>query len=343
LIVRIRFMGTRAAIGAASLVVTLLAGSSGPARAQEEASPGDAEFNEALRAYKQEQYDVACPRFLRSYELDPTQIGVLHALAECYAKAGKVASAVARFRAYSQAVAALPADAKPRHRQRIERSEAQIAALAPDVPAVTILVRGPGAPKARVLLDDKELREPSLREPQPVDPGAHRVSVTSADGVTAERAFTIALGEKTSIELEVQAKSAVPAASPRPDSGMSGRRVGAITALGVGAAGFIVMGITGGVVLGNKTTVHNTCPADASGARGVCRTEADLNHANAMFTLGTISTASLGVGVAATALGTVLLLTEPKRTKSAGGPSWVALGPMRIDREAVLIGATGAF
>lgn len=335
-------MRTGAGVGAASLVVALLAGTSGPARAEGGASPGDAEFEGALRAYEQKRYDVACPGFLRSYELDRTKIGRIHALGECYAKAGKVASAVAYFRAYTKEASALPGDAKKEHLRRIERSEAHIAALAPDVPAVTILVRGAGAPKARVLLDDKELREASLKEPQPVDPGAHRVSVTSADGVTAERAFTIALGEKRSIEFEVQAKSAAASASPPPDSGMSGRRVGAITALGVGAAGLIVMGVTGGIVLGNKATVHATCRA-LDDDRGWCKTADDRDHANAMVTLGMVSTASLGVGIAAAALGTVLLLTEPERTQRAGAPRRVALGPVRIDREAVLIGASGAF
>jgi hypothetical protein len=337
-------MRTRARIGAAALGVMLFAGTSGPTRAEEGASPGDAEFEDALRAFKQKKYDVACPGFLRSYELDPTKIGVLHALGECYAKAGKIASAVARYRAYLEAGSALPADAKERHRRRIQRSEEQIAALTADVPAVTILLRGPGAPKARVLLDDKELRGVSLKEPHPIDPGSHRVTVTSADGSTAERAFTIALGEKKSIELEVQAKGAAASVSPPPDDGMSGQRIGAFTALGIGAAGLIVMGITGGVVLGKKAAVDQGCPTELPGGVGGCTSTDAVNRANAMATLGMVSTASLGVGLAAAAVGTVLLLTEPKeKTKRAGAPRWVALGPTRIDREAVLIGAAGAF
>lgn len=342
-------MGAHSGIRGAVLAVTILGSIAGPtsARAQTSGAPPAAKgaevFEKALRAYERKEYDVACPEFLRSYNLDRTKIGPLYILAECYADQGKVASAVARYKEFAQAARALPPDAQGKYRPRIEHATEQLAALAPEVPQVSIVVSGSGAPGARVVLDGSELQGASLEASQSLDPGEHRVKVTSSEGLTVERVFTVDRGEKKSVDIEIEAKPSAVSPDPAQSDGISGRRIGAIAAFGVGAAGLLVMGITGGVVLGNKSAVHEACPKDLGDGRRGCTTQDGADRANTMYTLGMVSTVSLGVGIAGAALGVVLLATEPKKTERTGTPSLTAVGPMSVGQEGVLIGATGVW
>lgn len=351
-------MGAHACVhGAVLMVVTLgLPAAPAPARAQGAEGPNAAQaaavFEEAKKALDQRQYDIACPKFLQSYEFDRTKVGILYALAECYADAGKVASAVARYEEYAQRVDALPPDAKARHRERAERANAQRAALAPDVPEITLVVSGAGAPGARVVLDGRVIEEASLKAPQSLDPGEHRVTVTSREGVNVERVFTVNRGSRIPIEVKINAKAPAKLEpvqitgelkpSP-PDSGTSGRRIGAYSALAVGAAGLVVMGITGTLVLVNKNAVHETCSVQLSDSSRGCTSQHDVDRGNTTYTLGMVSTISLGVGLAGAALGVALLLTEPKKEAQSQAPRWIALGSMSIQREGAMVGATGIF
>jgi hypothetical protein len=359
-------MGAHAGVRCAALVVTLLGAlaEAEPARAQGAAEPGAAQaaavFEEAKQAFDRKQYDVACLKFLQSYELDRTKVGVLYALAECYAEAGKIASAIARYREYAQAAGVLPPAALAKHLDRIEHAKSQQSALAPEVPEVTIVVRGAGAAGARVTLDGNELQEASLKSPQALDPGEHRVVVTPREGAAIERVFRVKRGEKKPLELEVGTKAVAapsseaqtslagsgskgPTSGSAPSDGISARRVGAYAAFGVGAAGLIAMGITGGIVLANKGAVHDGCPADLGDDNGGCATQDDADRGNLMYSLSVVSTVSLGVAIAGGALGTVLLVTEPKKAERAGTPRWVALAPISISERGVIVGAVGAW
>lgn len=342
-------MGAHAGIRGAALAVTLLGSIAEPAsaRAQTPGAPPAAQalevFEKAQQAIERKQYDVACPGFLKSYTLDRTKPGALHALADCYADQGKIASAVARYQEYVQAARALPPGVQVKHRAHIERATAQLAALEPEVPKVSIVVSGPGAPGARVVLDGSELQGASLEASQSLDPGEHRVKVTSSEGVTVERVFTVERAEKKSVDIEIEAKPSAVLPDPAQSDGISGQRIGAIAAFGVGAAGLLVMGITGGIVLGNKSAVHEACSKDLGDGRRGCTTQDDADRANTMYTLGLVSNVSLGVGIAGVALGAVLLATEPKKAERAGTPSLIAVGPIRVGHEGVLIGAAGVW
>src|SRR4051794_27618056 len=56
-------------------------------------------FEEAGRAQDRGAYDEACPKFAKVVELEPAKVGAKLALADCYELAGKLASAVAAYRA----------------------------------------------------------------------------------------------------------------------------------------------------------------------------------------------------------------------------------------------------
>lgn len=326
-----------------------------PARAQ--GTGGDAVaakvFEEARQLFEKKQYDLACPRFLQALDLDPTKAGVIHALAECYAEAGKVASAVARYGAYVRAVEQLPPDARAKHDDRVKRAKEQLAALTPAVPEVTLVLPATAPPATRVALDGSALEAGSVGAPLPVDPGDHVVTVTTPTGPEKQQPFKVERGEKKRLELDVGAASASPPAptpvapTPMPEAppeseGMSGRRIGAFTALGVGGAGIIVGAVTGIMVLSRAGGIKDACSSPA-GEAIACKTEGDVQHAMATQTLGTVSTVTFIVGGAAAALGAVLLFTEPKKTDTAGAGRFIAVGPTALGPGGAMIGAHGAF
>src|SRR5688572_11567771 len=95
-----RLMALLRCVRALILVLPVMA-TAAPAWAQVTAQSNEAKavelFEEAITLLGQKQYEAACPKFLQSYELDRAKPGSLYALAECYAEAGKVASAVGRY------------------------------------------------------------------------------------------------------------------------------------------------------------------------------------------------------------------------------------------------------
>src|SRR5438477_5379956 len=79
----------------------------------------EALFNKGLADMQAGHYDTGCPSIAESYRLDPRP-GTLFTLAECEAKGGKLATAVARYEDYLQLFARLTPDqqAKQKGRER---------------------------------------------------------------------------------------------------------------------------------------------------------------------------------------------------------------------------------
>ena len=103
-------------------------------------------------------------------------------------------------------------------------------------------------------------------------------------------------------------------------------------ALGVGAAGLLVGGITGGLALGKHGDITKSCPEGhcAPGQEAMFKPEIDSYN-----TMGTISTIGFIAGGALAATGVVLMLTAPKKmTTQATVTPLIGLG---------FVGAMGSF
>jgi hypothetical protein len=85
--------------------------------------------------------------------------------------------------------------------------------------------------------------------------------------------------------------------------------------LGVGAAGLVVGGMTGGLALGKHSDISKQCPGGScpSNAGSALRGNVDALH-----TLATASDAAFGVGGVLAAAGLVLVLTAPKANRTSG-------------------------
>jgi hypothetical protein len=305
--------------------VTLLAAS---ASAQEDAA-AEALFNKGLSEMEAGRYDTACPTLKESQRLDP-RMGTLFTLAECEAKGGMIASAVAHYDEYLRLFARLTPQQKTTQAGREKVSTAQKAALAPHVPYVTLVLRDAPA-GTTVKWDDMVFNLPALGVPIPVNPGEHVVATQVPGTAPIITRVTIEKAEKKQVELKIgrqspaqNAPAAAGAAPPPPttpatapgseeaDAGTSNstRTTLMYGAAGLGAVGLVVGSITGIAALGKKGTIEDNCVGTRCNAAG-------KDAADGAQSLGLVSTIGFGVGIAGLATAAVLFFTEPKAQSSA--------------------------
>jgi hypothetical protein len=305
-------------------------------------------FTRGLEHMEAGRYDQGCPSLGESYTLDPRP-GTLFTLAECEAKRGRTATALARYDEYLTLFAGLPPDKRAKQGDREAIAKAQRSALEREVPKLT-LVLAPGAPAGTVIKrDGAVVAAATLGAPVSVDPGEHVVTTQAPGGAVTETRVTLGKSESRQATLEVKAPSesgsieAPPPVGAPSDSGPSGQRVGAYAAGGIGIAGLVLGGIMGGLTLGKKGVITDHCMDTACDAEGLAAAESSK-------TLGLVSTIGFVVGAAGVGVGAVLLLTEPSPTPAANGMGrgkaggrWVSAGVLAAGPDGATVGARGVW
>ncbi|UQA55479.1 hypothetical protein [Polyangium aurulentum] len=250
-------------------VIALLGGSSAFA-----ADPAAAEalFQKGVAEMDAGHFDAACPALAESQRLDPRP-GTLCALAECEAKAGRIATASSLYTDYLRQYEAMSAAQKNKHAERAKGARAQKEALAAEVPELSLVLL-PGAPRGtRVVRDGVELSAASLDIPLPVDPGEHVIATQVPGGPLHEERIRVSRGETTTVELWAGpapiARKPAPAvqkrvvSSPAPAPVKENRawmRTAAYISGGVGLAGLAVGASMGAVVWSMKPAIDEGCP-----------------------------------------------------------------------------------
>lgn len=290
----------------AALSALLLA--SARASAQDVAA-AEALFNKGVADMDAGRFASACPAIAESQRLDPRP-GTQFALAECNAKAGKIATAVAQYEDYQRSVASQSAAVKAKHADRLKIARSQIEKLRPAIPTLTIVLP-PGAPRdARVSRDGTELSAAALGIALPVDPGEHVVKLEAGGRRPSEQRFTLDRSQKKTIELTLSgAADATPQAlAAEPSSAERGKtqRIAGFVVGGVGVATLVMGGVMGGLTLAKKSTILDNCKDTQ------CNHEGKL-AADSAKTTGLVSTIGFGVGAAALVTGIIVLVTAPKK------------------------------
>ncbi|APR80132.1 Hypothetical protein A7982_05479 [Minicystis rosea] len=177
----------------------------------------EALFNKGLADMEAGRFDTACPAIGESYRLDPRG-GTLFTLAECEAKAGKIATAVARYEDYLQFFSRLEPKKQKQQLGREKIAMEQKQALNQDVPLLTLVLPPNAPPDAHVLRDGVDLARPAMGIALPVDPGEHVIVVQIPGQPPTEQRITIAKREKKTlpIEIKIQVKKAEPPPPPEP-------------------------------------------------------------------------------------------------------------------------------
>jgi hypothetical protein len=233
---------------------------------------------------------------------------ILGRLGECQVNVGEVVTGTENLNMVVREV--LPASAPKVFRDAQDRAQKVLTAATPKIAHLVIRV-SPANVKASVAIGGKPVPAALLGAERPTDPGTHQVTA-AAEGYKPASA-TVSLAEAAQqditllLEKDPNAGSALPASTAAavaatsadsnvPEPGAKKSKVPVFIAYGIGGAGLLVGGVTGGLAFSKASDCPNK----------VCETQSHLDSAK---TMATISTIGFGVGIAGVAVGTILLLT----------------------------------
>lgn len=261
-------MGRAAAKSIRALLAASLAMVGGRARAQpadpEQLPVAQALVDEGRRLLADGKPEEACPKFKEAVRVAPSWgIGALAQLAECYEKAGRLAGAWGTW---------VQVESAARTAGQAERAQAaheRVAALAPRVPRLTLVVKEllRGQEGVEITRDGAAIPREQWGVSIPVDPGRHLVRVTAPRRIAWAVEIDVRAGEVQIVAPARLEEAPAPVAPARvtptqpqreDDPGKVQRRVG----IGVGVAGIIALEAALVLIVMNAT--------DAADYRAVC-------------------------------------------------------------------------
>jgi exonuclease VII small subunit len=297
------------------------------AQAQQAGTPEDAArlFKEGVDAQARGDAKLACAKFRGSlaFALMPN---TLFKIAQCEEQEGHL---VAALRRWEQGLGMLP---EGDNRLAVARERA--AAIERRVPKVRLKLPADAPAKTRVLVDGTEI--PSAQEPLNLDTG-ERTIVVEAPGYKPERlSIVLVEGDQKDVEIalsplqasEGPKKVTPPPPPPPPPSGGLGRTLGFVAG-GLGLAGFVTAGVTGGILLSRDAQIRENCSPTR------CNKEA-WEAVESAKSLLTVNTVGFIVGIAGASAGVTLILA------SGGGGGGGNDAPKAAVAPVILPGGGGA-
>ena len=294
-------------------------------------------YDEARRLVNAGSYAEACPKFKESYELEPGG-GTLLNLADCYDKAGRTSLSWTTFKE------ALVAAQRDRRTDRIDFANQRIASLESRLARLTVSVAGAArAPGLSVTVDGAQLGDAAWGVALPVDPGRHLVRAEAPGKRPFETSVDVPSAKAARESVEIQRLEDVPAVErPVPSTTSAVAPVESVTKSGsnsratigwvVGAVGVASVGV--GSYFGLRAITrwsdrNNQCtPGCTQGAKDAGD---DANQA------ATIADIGLGVGLAALAAGTFLVVSgHSARASAPSETAAVRVAPVALNRGAGL-------
>lgn len=289
---------------AGTLCIALVVSSSA-AYGQTNEAKAEELFNKAVELSEAHKYTEACPLLAESQKLDP-RASTLYALADCEGEAGKIASAVLRFKEYVTAYEAMKGDARKRHDQRANSARGYIKSLEPQAPKLKLTIPA-GIPSAFVLTrNGEQIDRIGLDKDLLVDPGEQVIVFQVPGHQDAEQRVSLALKESKVVELVA---GVVAETSDQPGAGDGSkrnvRRTAGFVMLGAGVVGLAFGGAMGGLAVGQKDIVTEHC-------KGLGCDPMGLDAAKQGRSFGNLSTVGFVAGGVLAATGLVLVVTAPK-------------------------------
>jgi hypothetical protein len=339
----------RRALAVGALSAFLFVAAQARAQSDSERAGARAAASEGLKAFKAGDFAKSADLFSRAESLVHAPPHLLY-YARSQEKLGKLVKAHEAYVKITRET--LAADAPAAFRDAAEKAKAELQALEPRLPYLTINVSGDGAADAVVTMDGKPVPKALVGVPTPMDPGEHELQATGNEVQSAVAKVTLAESARESVALELVAApgvmppGAAPAAPEGTDTGpgeqppigqdtppptqdpggggMSGMRIGSYVALGVGVVGlgagtFFALRASGKYSDADALCSNGNCPPDKKSEID------DLDSAgDSAKTTATIGFIVGGVGIATGV--TLLLLDSSKSSHQAGVRPWVGLG-----------------
>ncbi len=266
-------------------------------------------YDEGRRLFEAKQYDLACPKFDASLQLNSEDIDVRGMLALCYERAGKLASAWAQFRELR--VRAQRAS-RP---DPLRVADEHIAALAPRLAKVTIRVSA--TPGLIVVRDGVAVPSDAFGSGLAVDAGTLTFTAEAKGYQAWSTEIEIKDGEAKTID--VPALVAVPAtpadvAAATPATVVSRPLLSTPrwVAVGLAGAGLVGLGIGTWAGLDARASRDDARALGCNDDLSMCPSVA-LGTANAAYSRGKLSTGFfIGGGALVGAAAVVWFVARPK-------------------------------
>lgn len=342
---------SRRALRASLVLACLGALSVSREAAAQNAATAEALFKKGMADFNAKKFDTACPALEESYRVDP-RAGSLFTSAECYAEAGKVATAASLYEQFERFVDRMPANQRGGQAERLKVAAEKRAALKPRIPSLTLTLAAGAPDNAVVKRDGTVVGKPTMGVAIPVDPGEHVLVTYVEGGPTKEQKINVKEGEAKKVELVVDTgaktpTSSAPPAAPATSSSASASTTGpsapppssrktiGFVAGGIGAAALIGGGVAGILSMSKKKTVDEEC-------NGKSCTPAGKEAADSGKTLATVSTIGVAVGVVGIAAGVYLVVSAPK-ADTAANARFIAPTVAPLAGGGGLLGAVGRF
>ncbi len=261
-------------------------------------------MKQGTAAEKKSEWETAREAFQRAVDRNDTPEARLH-LARADAGLGHLLEAASSYRMVLEAKNA-PPNVKA-------AAKKELAAVVERIPRLTI--KAPDNFTGTVQIDNSPVSSADLGKPVERNPG-DLVVTAKADGFEPFKQ-TVSLPEGASKTVEISLDPSAPAAKAEPvkvstNDGRT-RKTLAYVSLGVGGVGAIVGTVFGLSAKSTRNDLRSSCAND------VCaedqRETYDKGKQQAMFSTIGFITAGVGIG-----LGTVLLLTAPKKSEEADAP-----------------------
>ncbi len=263
-----------------------------PALAQKSAAENL--YDEAWTAMDRGDYDTACSKFEASYNVSHAT-GPLQGMARCEEGRKHPVRALEHWRDLEQR---LP-DSSPTKAE----AKANIARLESVVGRLTLGLAPGAPPDTRVELDGAAVAADGKE--RLVDPNVpHRVRTVAAGHPDRIDDVIVPSGGSKRLDVAPGSNAAAPVELPRKEDDRSGLRTAGFVVGGIGVAGAIVFGITGGMMLAADSDVDDACGgdldncADGDAALGPSNRGNDLIVPNAIAFVGAV----VGIGAGVTLL-----------------------------------------
>jgi hypothetical protein len=308
-------------LGASALALTLALAVPSAARADEgDVAQAQALFGDGRAAMEKGDYVNACAKFSKSLAL-VRRAGTLVNLAQCEEKQGQLRSAAQHWK---EGIDLLPAGD-----ERLAASKDRADDLARRIPRLSAKLSGPAPAGTRASVDGADVALADLTAGVPLDPGKHTVVLVVPGSPEQRLAVDLAEGQR-----EVVALALFATAPTKPDqpvsSGSSSMKTAGFALLGVGGAGVLVLGITGGLLVSRNSQINAACPVQ--GTAHVCSPHGqDLINGDVPLKIVNgigwgAAIGGLGVGAALVAIGWKKTTVSPTVSPTGlpgGGGVWV--------------------
>jgi hypothetical protein len=290
-------------------------------------------FDEAASLVAAGNYKDACPKYAESNRLDP-QLGALMHLADCYEKAGQLASAWASFRDASEI-----AEKKNDPRAGIAADRAK--ALEPRISRLAVVVpKETAVPGLEIRRDGEVVNRATWGSALPVDIGDHQIEASAPGKQTWQGVAKVtAEGSRDSISIPalqdaVEAPSATPGAPATGDTGAEKpavangktQKIIGLSLAGAGAVGLIV-GVVFEAQKSSKLSTRDGIACNTGPTGDMCTPQqgSDITNLTSQArTAWAVGTTGLIAGTLLIGGGLTLFFTAPK----AKSETKVSLSPV---------------